>query len=96
MNISVLKKKIAPILQKKGEAGLQDFIKEALFLHLQEANKKIAIFEGTYNKTFQQFSDQWKNQKNPEKFSYRNENDFLDWEAQEMYKHDLMKVIHSL
>lgn len=89
-----LQKKIAPILPK-GES-LAGFMKNALLLQLQEVNKKIAVFEGKYNKEFQQFKTNRPKLKKIKKYSYEIEGDYMDWEALEDYKRDLMRVAHSI
>ena len=71
-------------------------MKDALLLQLQETNKKIAIFEARYDKSCNEFVREWKKKKNDERYSYEQESDYLDWEALEDYKRDLMRVIHSL
>jgi menaquinone-dependent protoporphyrinogen IX oxidase len=69
-------------------------MKQALILQLQETSRKIALFEGKYNKEFQEFRRI--RAKSPKKRSYELESDYLDWEALEDYKQELMRTIHSL
>jgi len=95
MTTTALQKKLSTLLPK-GEKSLQGFVKEALLLRLQEANKKIALFEGTYNKNFAEFKRALGQIKGAKKYSYELESDYLDWEALEMYKRELMRVLHSL
>lgn len=90
-----IQKKIAPILSK-GDGSFKGFVKEALVLRLQETSKKIAVFEGKYNKGFFEFKRAWLRAKPKQKHSYDMESDYIDWEALEEYKRDLMRVIHSL
>ena len=89
-----LEKKIRPLIPKG--MTFQRFLKEALLLQLQEVSKKIAVFEGRYNKTFPEFAREWKKAKEPFKSSYETESDYIDWEALETRKRDLMAAIHSL
>lgn len=95
MTTTELQRKIAPLLPK-GEDSFNGFIKEALLLRLQEVNQKIALFEGKYNKSFFEFKRLWKKLSDKKRHSYEIESDFLDWEALEEYKRDLMRVIYSL
>ena len=90
-----IQKKIASILPKNKKA-FGHFLKDALFLQLQETNKKIALFEGKYNKTFDDFKRGWARMKAAKKYSYEAEADYFDWEVLEEYKRDLMRVVHSL
>jgi len=86
-----IERKIAPILPQ-GKKSLQDLVKEALFLKLQEVNRKIAAFEGKYNQGFADFKRQWGKQKTSRRFSYEIESDYMDWEALETYKRDLKSI----
>lgn len=95
MTITTLEKKIAPILPR-GEKTLQRFVKDALFLQLQEVSKKIALFEGKYNSTFDVFERKWEKMPRAKKNAYEAESDYLDWEALEEHKRTLMRVIHSM
>lgn len=95
MTTAVLQKKLSSLLPK-GEKSLQGFVKEALILRLQETNKKIALFEGKYNKNFAEFKNMFERMRGAKKYSYDLEKDFLDWEALEMYKRELMRVLHLL
>lgn len=95
MKVLDIQKKITPVLPK-GERSLYRFFKEALILKLQEVNQKIAVFEGKYNKGFREFVRDWTKRKNAKRYAYELESDYLDWEALEQYKRDLMRVIHSL
>lgn len=95
MTIAAIAKKIAPILPR-GEKTLKRFVKDALFLQLQEVSKKIASFEGKYNGNFSEFERKWKKMPRLKKGSYEMESDYMDWEALENHKRALMRVIHSL
>ena len=75
---------------------MERFFKEAFFLQLQEVNKNIALFQGKYNQAFPEFARGEKIMKASVKYSYEREADYMDWEALETYKRDLMKVVHSL
>ncbi|TSC78876.1 MAG: hypothetical protein G01um101433_66 [Parcubacteria group bacterium Gr01-1014_33] len=90
-----IEKKIAR-LYPQGKKSMQSFVKEALFLQLQEVNKKIALFEGKYNKQFEEFKRNWAKQKGSKKYSYEIESDFFDWEVLEEQKRDIMNVLQSL
>ena len=94
MTVLDIKKKFAPILPK-GEKSVQRFLKEALLWRLQETNEKIALLEAAYNQSFDEFKKSWKKMKNSKRYSYKAESDYLDWEALEEYKRDLMNVMHS-
>ena len=94
MTIVALEKKIRPLIPKG--MTLQGFLKGSLILQLQEVNKKIAVFEGAYNKAFLEFSREWQKAKEPLRSAYETEGDYMDWEALETYKRDLMTTIHSL
>ena len=95
MTTEVLQKKLSTLLPR-GERSFQEFVKEALFLRLQETNKKIALFEGKYNKSFAEFKRRLGKGGGAERYSHEWESDYLDWEALEMYKRELMRVLHSL
>jgi hypothetical protein len=95
MTVSQLQKKIASVLPE-GKASLETFFKDSLVLQLQEVNKKIAVFEGKYNKDFSEFQSAWKKWSTAKRRSYETEVDYMDWEALEDYKRDLMRVIYSL
>ena len=95
MTIVEIQKKIASILPNKPEP-FKSFLKDSLLLQLQEINKKIAVFEGKYNKDFKMFQDYWNNLSDSKKFAYEVESDYLDWEALASYKQELMKIIYSL
>lgn len=92
MTTAALQKKIQPLIPKG--MTFEGFLKEALFLQLQETNKKIATFEGKYNKSFSEFMGEWKRAKERIKFSYEAESDYMDWEVLETYKRDLMTRIY--
>ena len=94
MTLIQLQKKIKPLISRG--ATFENFLKESLILQLQEINKKIAVFEGKYNQTFLEFTRDWKKMTGAQKHSYETEGDYLDWEALESYKRDLMRVIHSM
>lgn len=95
MTTVAIEKKIAPILPR-GERTLARFVKDALFLQLQEVSKKIASFEGKYNGTFPEFERKWKKMPRSKKNSYETESDYMDWEALEDHKRALMRVIHLM
>lgn len=95
MATATIEKKIAPILPR-GERTLTRFVKDALFLQLQEISKKIALFEGKHNGSFADFEQKWKKMPRLQKKSYETESDYMDWEALEDHKRALMQVIHSL
>lgn len=95
MTTATIEKKIAPVLPR-GERTLTRFVKDALFLQLQEISKKIALFEGKYNGTFREFERKWKKMPRFKKNAYETEGDYMDWEALEDHKRALMRVIHSL
>ena len=95
MTITALRQKIAPVLPK-GSQTLEHFVKNALLLQLQETSREIAVFEARYNKNFTEWKRERTKQKNESRYAYTIESDYLDWEALEVYKHDLMRVIHSL
>ena len=95
MTTVTIEKKIAPILPR-GEKSLQRFIKDALFLQLQEVSKKIALFEGKYNANFGEFERKREKMPRLEKSSYETESDCMDWEALEDHKRALMRAIHSI
>ena len=71
-------------------------MKDALLLQLQEVSRKIAAFEGKYNEGFGDFRKSWSQRKDMKKYSHDLESDYMDWEALELYKRELMRVIHSL
>ena len=89
-----LEKILAPILPKG--KNLQHFMKDALVLQLQDTSRKIAVFEAKHNQTFLEFEKKWDKSDDPARYSYEIESDYLDWEALEQYKRQLMKVIQSL
>ncbi|MEK7082410.1 MAG: hypothetical protein AAB915_01915 [Patescibacteria group bacterium] len=93
--IATIEKKIAPVLPR-GKEPLKRFVKDALFLQLQDVNKKIALFEGKYNYGFQEFERIWKKAARVKKHTHEMEGDYMDWEALEDYKRMIMNVIHSL
>jgi len=95
MTTATIEKKIAPILPR-GEKTLTRFVKDALFLQLQEISKKIALFEGKYNGGFSEFGRKRKKMPRLQKHAYETEGDYLDWEALEDHKRALMRVIHSM
>ena len=95
MTLMTLEKKIAPLLPR-GKKTLERFVKEALLLQLQDVSKKIAVFEARYNKNFQEFKHDWMKTKSAHRYSYQSESDYMDWEALETHKRDLMRVMHSL
>ncbi len=90
-----LQKKIAPLLPK-GKDNFKHFIKNALLLQLQETNRKITAFEARYNRNFSEFEHDWKEKKVTKQYSYEHESNYLDWQALEAYKRDLMQAIYSL
>lgn len=71
-------------------------MKDALLLQLQEVSKKIVVFEAQYNTSFLEFKQHQPKMSAAQRYSYENESNYLDWEALESYKLDLMRVIHSL
>ncbi|MEK7542030.1 MAG: hypothetical protein AAB533_04230 [Patescibacteria group bacterium] len=92
--IGAIERKIAPVLPR-GNEPLKRFVKDALFLQLQDVNKKIALFEGKYNHGFQEFERMWKKAARVKKHAYETEGDYMDWEALEDHKRMIMGVIHS-
>lgn len=95
MTTATLQRKLSSLLPK-GEKSIQGFVKESLIFRLQEVNKKIALFEGKYNLNFASFKQMWTKSSGKKKYSYEMESDYIDWEALEDYKRELMRVIHSL
>lgn len=90
-----IQRKIAHLLPGQ-QMTLQELLRQALLLQLQETNKKIALFEGKYNKEFPGFRKDWAKTKRGKRFSYDIESDYLDWEALDEYKKELMQAVHSL
>ena len=95
MTNATLQKKLSSLLPN-AEISLEKLAKQALLSQLQEINRKMALFEGRYNQEFKEFEKSWKHMKKGERFSYEIENDYIDWEALDAYKRELMKAIHSL
>ena len=95
MTNAALQKKLSNLFPG-ADMSVQELAKQALLLQLQEVNRKMAEFEGRYNQEFVEFAKSWKHKNKQEKHSYSMENDYLDWEALEEYKRELMKAIHSL
>lgn len=90
-----LQQKIAPLLPR-GKTQMKHFVKNALLLQLQDVNRKIAVFEAKYNQSFAEFERAWKKKGAAARFIYEQESDYLDWQALETYKRDLMQSSHSL
>ena len=90
-----LQKKLSSLFPG-AEISLKELAKQALLSRLQEVNRNMAVFEGRYNQEFREFEKSWKQMKKSERFSHGVENDYIDWEALDGYKRELMKTIHSL
>ena len=95
MTNTTLQKKLSSLLPG-AEISLEELAKQALLSQLQEVNRKIAVFEGRYNQEFKEFARSWKHMKKKQKFTHNIESAYIDWEALDGYKRELMKAIHSL
>ena len=95
MTNATLQKKLSSLLPD-AEISLEELAKQALLSQLQEVSRKMAVFEGKYNQEFKDFEKSWKKMEKKEKFSHGIENDYIEWEALDEYKRELMKAIHSL
>lgn len=95
MTNATLQKKLSSLLPDT-EISLEELAKQALLLQLQEVSRKMAVFEGRYNQEFKEFARSWKQMEKKQKFTHHIEGDYIDWEALDEYKRELMKAIHSL
>lgn len=75
---------------------LKEIIRSALIMKLQECNSKIANFEGKYGQIFEMFTADWDKDKIIDKYSYRTEGDYIDWEALELLKKDILALLIKL
>jgi hypothetical protein len=65
-------------------------------LKLKDCNGKIALFEARYGVDFDTFKNSWNKSKITNKHSYQVESDYIDWEALEMLKKDLLGVLFGM
>lgn len=75
---------------------MRNLIKLSLTMKLKECNGKLADFEGKYARKFSQFDNDWKQNKIANKYDYQIEADFIDWEALELLKNDILNLLIEL
>jgi hypothetical protein len=77
------------------EAKLDNLARESLEHKLQTCNEALSRFEAKYGLTFADFARAWQEGKIPSKHSFNVERDFMEWEARQMEKEDLLTVVRE-
>lgn len=67
--------------EQRIDAALHVATKDLLHFKLREAEQEAKSFEARYNMTFPQFQEAWQNDQIADKYSYKVEKDYWEWEA---------------
>ena len=76
-------------------AKLESLTRESLEHHLHACNEALSRFEGKYGLTFPEFAQAWQEGKIPNKHSHEVERDFMEWEAHQQEKDDLLTAVRE-
>ena len=83
-----------------GEAGIENqisaLLKEVLLNKLKGCNDLLLQFEAKYGMSFSEFDRAWENGQIPDPHCHEVESDYIDWEALEMEKRKILKVLIDL
>ena len=63
------------------DVALHITLKDAIEHRLEKINKEIKRFESEYHGSFEEFEKSWKKGKVEDRYSYKIEKDYWDWEA---------------
>src|SRR5712692_10146160 len=76
-------------------AKLEHLTRESLEHHLHACNEALSRFEVKYGLTFADFAQAWQEGRVPNKHSYEVERDFMEWEAHQQEKEDLLAAVRE-
>ena len=83
-----------------GETNIENqmtaFLREVLFHKLKECNDLLLPFEAKYGMSFPEFDGAWENGHIPNPYGYEVESDYIDWEALEMEKKKILRLLVDL
>jgi hypothetical protein len=65
--------------------------RESLERQIRTCNDALSHFEAKYGLTFADFARAWQEGKIPDKHSHEVERDFMEWEARQIEKEDLLR-----
>ncbi len=77
------------------EAKLENLTRENLEHQIHTCNEALSRFEAKYGLTFADFTQAWQEDKVPNQHSHEVERDFMEWEARQMEKEDLLAAVRE-
>ncbi len=77
------------------ETKLENLTRENLEHQLRECNEALSRFEAKYGLTFADFARAWQEDKVLNKYAHEVERDFMEWEARQMEKEDLLAAVRE-
>lgn len=77
------------------EAKLENLTRENLEHQIRACNEELSRFEAKYGLTFADFIQAWQEDKVPNQHSHEVERDFMEWEARQMEKEDLLAAVRE-
>ena len=78
------------------ESQISALLKEVLLHKLKARNDLLLQFEAKYGMSFSEFDKAWENGRIPDPHCHEVESDYIDWEALEMEKRKISKVLIDL
>ncbi|BCV19955.1 hypothetical protein [Moorella sp. Hama-1] len=97
MEAVVINKEIAEALSlfngQTPEAKIINTIIEALEHRLAQCHQKLGFFEAKYGMPFDGFARAWDKDEIADKHGYETESDYIDWEAYEMERQNILRVL---
>jgi len=91
-----LREALKMIEGKTTEEKIEYSIEEVLKHKLHQCNDDILSFEAKYGLSFEEFAAAWERGDIPHRHSYEVESDYIDWEALEMEKKNLLKTLAQI
>ena len=75
------------------ERQITAFLEEVLLYKLKECNDLLLPFEAKYGMSFSEFDRAWETGRIPNPHCHEVESDYIDWEALEMEKKKILKLL---
>ena len=75
------------------EGQMTAFLREVLFHRLKECNDLLLPFEVKYGMSFSEFDRAWETERIPNPQGHEVESDYMDWEALEMEKKKILRLL---
>ncbi len=78
------------------ESQISALLKEALLHKLKECADLLLQFEAKYGMSFSEFDRAWETEQIPNPHCHEVESDYIDWEALEMEKKKILRLLIDL